>query len=459
MATDSSPSPYRPRPQSHDPLRTKTQPSACHLGGPRSLCWVSDMAQAGVFLEHDQFNCSICLDVLKDPVTVPCGHSYCKACIKGYWDQDDYLGVYGCPQCRQSFTPRPVLGRNTMLADVVDKLKKTAINSASPLKSEPSQAEAGDVQCDVCAGSRNRAVRSCLVCLASYCEEHLKPHYESAAFQKHRLTAPTTTLQESLCLRHDRLLEVFCRTEQRCICYLCLTDEHKGHDTVLASTEMSEKKDALVETQRKSQQRIEEREKELQDLRRATQSLTLSAQAALEESERIFTELVCSIERRRTEVMELIRTQERAATSQAEELLRQLEQEIAELKKRDAELSQLAQTENQISFLQNYGSVCVQPVCMDVPSITVDPGFGCVMSAVSEFQALLDDVCQGGFVNISEKVTEVTIIQNTKPKADAESNTDLQTPPVFPGFVGQNTFGVAVPTFGGFTMSSGECVC
>lgn len=40
---------------------------------------------------------------------------------------------------------------------------------------------------------------------------------------------------------------------------------------------------------------------------------------------------------------------------------------------------------------------------MDVPSITADPGFGCVMSAVSEFQALLDDVCQGGFVNISEK--------------------------------------------------------
>lgn len=73
---------------------------------------------------------------------------------------------------------------------------------------------------------------------------------------------------------------------------------------------------------------------------------------ALEESERIFTELVCSIERRRTEVKDLIRAQERAATSQAEELLRQLEQEICELKKRDAELSQLAQTENQISFLQ-----------------------------------------------------------------------------------------------------------
>ncbi|XP_072525457.1 E3 ubiquitin/ISG15 ligase TRIM25 isoform X2 [Salminus brasiliensis] len=313
------------------------------------------MAQAGVFLEQDQFNCSICLDVLKDPVTVPCGHSYCKGCLKGYWDQDDYLGIYGCPQCRQSFAPRPVLGRNTMLADVVDKLKKTGLGSpAAPVAplAEPTYAEPGDVECDVCTGRRNKAFRSCLVCLASYCETHLKPHYESPAFQKHRLVAPSSRLQDSLCSRHDKLLEVFCRTDQHCICYLCLTEEHKGHDTVLASAEMTEKKNALAEMQRNSQQRIQEREKELQDLRQATQCLTLSAQAALEESERIFTELVCSIERRRGEVKELIRTQERAATSQAEELLRQLEQEIAELKKQDAELGQLVQAEDHISFLQ-----------------------------------------------------------------------------------------------------------
>ncbi|KAI4871307.1 hypothetical protein NFI96_007662 [Prochilodus magdalenae] len=314
------------------------------------------MAQAGVFLEQDQFNCSICLDVLRDPVTVPCGHSYCKACIKGYWDQDDYLGIYGCPQCRQSFAPRPVLGRNTMLADVVDKLKKTGLGCSSgvpePPTSEPTVAEPGDVECDVCTGRKNKAFRSCLVCLASYCETHLKPHYESPAFQKHRLVPPSSKLQDSLCPRHDKLLEVFCRTDQHCICYLCLTDEHKGHDTVLASAEMSDKKNALAEMQRNSQQMIQEREKELQDLRQATQSLTLSAQAALDESERIFTELVCSIERRRTEVKELIRAQERAATGQAGELLRQLEREVAELRKRDAELGQLVQAEDHISFLQ-----------------------------------------------------------------------------------------------------------
>ncbi|XP_058603838.1 finTRIM family, member 67 [Onychostoma macrolepis] len=408
------------------------------------------MAQAGVLLEHDQFNCSICLDVLKDPVTIPCGHSYCKGCIKGYWDQDDYLGIYGCPQCRQSFAPRPVLGRNTMLADVVEKLKKTGLY-AGLTASDPTQAEPGDVECDVCSGTKNKAFKSCLVCLASYCETHLQPHYESPAFQKHKLVSPSKIIQEQLCSRHDKLLEVFCRTDQQCICYLCLTDEHKGHDTVLATAEMNEKKNALAEMQRISQQRIQEREKELADLREATQMLTLSAQTALEESERIFTELVCSIERRRTEVMELIRGQERAAVSQAEALLQQLEQEITELKKRHVELGELSQTEDHIAFLQNCRSLCAQPVTVDLPNITSDPNFGSMMTALTEFQALLEDVCQGGFVSISEKVNHVTIIERTKPKTDSESIT--ASAPVF-GQAVQSSFTISVPTISVFPFSS-----
>ena len=207
------------------------------LRSPRCL-WT--MAHAGVVLDKDQFNCSICLDVLRDPVTIPCGHSYCSDCIKNYWDQDDYLGVYVCPQCRQNFNPRPVLARNTMLADVVEKFKKTGLQEAGA-PSKQSFAEAEDVECDVCTGRKNKAVKSCLVCLASYCELHVQPHYESTAFKKHRLVSASKKFRETICGRHDKLLEVYCRTDRQCICYLCLTDEHKGHDTVLAEEEMQQK--------------------------------------------------------------------------------------------------------------------------------------------------------------------------------------------------------------------------
>ncbi|XP_058249455.1 tripartite motif-containing protein 60-like, partial [Hemibagrus wyckioides] len=87
------------------------------------------MAAANISVDQDQFSCSICLEILKDPVTIHCGHSYCKVCINGHWDQEDVKMVYSCPQCRDTFTPRPVLRRNNMLAEVVEKLKKTEVSS------------------------------------------------------------------------------------------------------------------------------------------------------------------------------------------------------------------------------------------------------------------------------------------------------------------------------------------
>ncbi|XP_036378457.1 E3 ubiquitin/ISG15 ligase TRIM25-like [Megalops cyprinoides] len=307
------------------------------------------MEHAGALFDQDQFSCPICLELLKDPVAIPCGHSYCMGCIKGCWDQDDHTGVYSCPQCRETFTPRPVLGRNTILAAMVEKLKKMGLQAAPPAHC---YAGPGDVACDVCTERKDKAIKSCLVCLASYCETHLQPHYESPPLKKHKLVEATGHLQEKICSRHDKLLEIYCRTDRQFICYLCTVDQHRGHDTVSAAAERAEKQKQFGVTQKKFQQRLKKTEKELQKIRDVIISVTRSAQAAVEDSERIFTELICSIERMHSEVKELIRDQEKAAVSQAEGLLMRLEQEIAELKRRDAELEQLSHTEDHIHFLQ-----------------------------------------------------------------------------------------------------------
>ncbi|XP_035240082.1 E3 ubiquitin/ISG15 ligase TRIM25-like [Anguilla anguilla] len=187
------------------------------------------MAQAAGNLDQDHLSCAFCLDLLKNPVTIPCGHSYCMGCIKGYWDQDDNAGVYCCPQCREIFTPRPVLRKNTMLAEVMEKLKKTGLQVAPPAHC---YTKPGYVTCDVCTGRKRKAIKSCLMCLTSYCETHLQPHYKFPSFKKHKLVKATGNLQEKNCTRDDKLLLVYCCTDQQCICYLCVMDEHSGHATV-----------------------------------------------------------------------------------------------------------------------------------------------------------------------------------------------------------------------------------
>ncbi|XP_058872560.1 tripartite motif-containing protein 16-like [Acipenser ruthenus] len=369
---------------------------------------------------EDRFSCPVCLELLKDPVTIPCGHSYCMGCIKNCWDQTDHTGVYSCPQCREAFTPRPVLRRNTMLAELVEELKKTGLNPP------PAQSYAGpgDVPCDFCTGRKFKAVKSCLTCLASYCETHVKPHYEGAAFKRHKLINAIGDLEQKLCAEHQKVLEVFCRTDQTCICLLCTDKEHKSHDTVSAEAERTGKQKQLGETQTEIQQRIQERLKEIEELKQAVETLKRSECIEIKESEKIFTELIRSIEKIHTEVIELIGANEKAAVNQAEGRIKKLEQEIAELRRRNAELKQLSETEDHIHFLQNFQSLCAPPEAGDLPSVTVntDISFGAVRKAVSELKDHIEDFCKGELVKITTTVNEVAVysLQAPEPRNRAE---------------------------------------
>ncbi|XP_022058738.1 tripartite motif-containing protein 16-like [Acanthochromis polyacanthus] len=309
------------------------------------------MAQQGINFNWEKLSCSICLDLLKEPVTISCGHSYCMNCINLHWDGEDWKNTYSCPQCRQIFTPRPDLKKNTMLAELVEEVKKTGLQSAP---ADLCYAGPGDVSCDFCTSKKLKAVKSCLQCLVSYCEQHLQPHYQSPAFEKHNLVDPSKKLQQDLCSHHNEVMKIFCRTDQKCICYLCSFGEHKGHDTVPASAERTERQKEVKPCAEKIRQTIQDRQTDVKVLQQEVEAINQSADTAVKDTDKIFKNLICLIEEKSSVVKQQIRSQQQTKVNRAKNLLQKLQEEITKLRRQDAELEQLSQTKDDCRFLHMF---------------------------------------------------------------------------------------------------------
>ncbi|XP_029910236.1 E3 ubiquitin/ISG15 ligase TRIM25-like isoform X2 [Myripristis murdjan] len=306
---------------------------------------------------QELFDCSICLQQLKDPVTTACGHSYCMSCINSFWDQDaGQKGVYSCPQCRQAFRPRPALKRNTLVASLLEKRQAPGGEERSGGAAAHSPAAPGEVDCDACTGTKRKAAMFCLVCMAAYCETHLSPHFEVPPLRKHRLVQASQAVQESICCRHDKLLELYCRTDRQCICLLCAVGEHKGHDTVSAAAEKTEKKRELEAAKQQSVDRMHISEQRVKELNQAADSVRAAAWETVDHFERVCMEhirlYIWAIERKCAEMRAKVGETEKAAVDCASGLLGQLQREASELRRRQAELNQLSLLDDPVQFLK-----------------------------------------------------------------------------------------------------------
>ncbi|XP_056115926.1 uncharacterized protein ftr97 isoform X3 [Rhinichthys klamathensis goyatoka] len=380
------------------------------------------MAEA-ILGDHDQYSCSICLDLLNDPVTIPCGHSYCTSCINECWNTTDNKGTYKCPQCRHAFDSKPPLNRNTILAEIMEQLRlRTKLHESEAAQS---LAGPGEIACDFCAGEVFKAVKSCLECRASYCETHVHPHYNVPALKKHKLVKATVM---PICSKHDKLLEVYCRTDEVCVCMHCLMDDHKGHDTVPSTIERGEKQTKLTDTQTKVKQTIHAKEKELQKMKMDITSHSDSAKEAVKNSTRVFTELAKFIEKRSNDVIEKIKAQEKADLDQGAKLQEKLEGEITELKKREGVLETLLQTDDNIHFLQNYESMSSSSGSDEFPSLSFQPccSFEDINKIVCELTGRLKTTCMQ---ETNKTINKVSDLSTKSPPFDIEVGDTVRVKP------------------------------
>nr|XP_040042826.1 E3 ubiquitin-protein ligase TRIM39-like isoform X1 [Gasterosteus aculeatus aculeatus] len=343
------------------------------------------MASANYGPSEDQFLCSICLDVFTDPVTTPCGHNFCINCINEHWNTSDQNL---CPMCKKDFTTRPDLRVNTFISEMV-------VHSSEQQESKP-----GEVPCDVCTGTKVKALKSCLVCLFSYCETHLEPHLTVSRLKRHQLMDPVENLEGRMCTKHDKPLELFCKSDQTCVCALCTVLDHKMHDVVPLKEEYEEKKVELKKTEAEIQQMIQKRRLKIQEIKHSVDLSEEDAGREKAEGVQVFTDLMESVERGLKELLNTIEEKQETTKKQAEAFIRELEEEISELMKRSAEVEQLSLSEDHLHLLQS-SNIHQPPPTKDWTEVSVCPSYeGTVVRAVSQLEETLSKKMKKWFAEL-----------------------------------------------------------
>ncbi|XP_070709787.1 E3 ubiquitin-protein ligase TRIM21-like [Pempheris klunzingeri] len=340
------------------------------------------MSATGCLLTEEQLLCSICLDVFTDPVTLPCGHNFCKGCVMQHWDSSVQCQ---CPSCKEVFMKRLDLRVNIFISEMAALFRQSAG------KDNPQVAEPGDVLCDVCTDTKMKALRSCLVCLASYCETHLKPHLTALRLKRHQLTDPVENLEGRMCMMHDKPLELFCKTDQTCVCMLCPVLDHKSHEVIPLKEQFEKKKAELGKREAEIYRMIQERRLRIQDIKHSAKLSKEAADREMADGVQVFTALIQSLERARDDLLKMIEEKQNTAEKQAKGFIQDLEQEISELMRKRAEVEQLSRTKDPLHFLQSFPSLSAAPLTKDWTEVSLNPPSyeGIVRTAVDHLEEML----------------------------------------------------------------------
>ena len=322
------------------------------------------MASANTSWSEDNFSCSICLDVFNRPVTTQCGHNFCRTCITKFWDDQVQ---YKCPVCNELFHTRPDLRVNTLLSEMVDQFRRSV-----RVKEQPC-VEPGEVPCDVCTGTQLKAVKSCLMCFTSYCHTHLEPHQRVAGLKKHRLVEPMDRLEDRLCKKHNQLLELFCQTDQVCVCQFCTDGDHRSHPVVPLKQEYEVKTAQLAKIESEVQQMIQERQRKIKEINDTVDRSKADADRQIADGVQVLTALISSMEKQLDDFNQTVKEKLKSTEKQAEGLIKELEKEIEDLTNRRSEVKQLSHTEDHLHFLQTFRSLKNPPHTRDWTTVEVRP--------------------------------------------------------------------------------------
>ncbi|KAL2806634.1 tripartite motif-containing protein 6 isoform 2 [Daubentonia madagascariensis] len=151
---------------------------------------------------QEEVTCPICLELLTEPLSIDCGHSFCQACITQNSRESviSQEGESSCPVCQTSYQPGN-LRPNRHLANIAERLREVALGP----------------------GKQPKVI---------------------------------------LCVDHGEKLQLFCKEDGKVICWLCeRSQEHRGHHTFLMEEIAQEYQEKFQESLKKLRKEQQEAEK------------------------------------------------------------------------------------------------------------------------------------------------------------------------------------------------------
>lgn len=276
---------------------------------------------------------------------------------------------------------------NTVLAEMAAKFKNT-VQKKSCSTSE--QAGNGNVLCGVCTGAKHEALKSCLVCLVSYCETHLEPHLRISALKKHKLIHPVENPESRICKSHDEPLELFCRGDQMFICESCKTSDHKTHKIVTLEEEAHMRKSQLGIEKKDTDQMIQDRQQKIHEIQNSMETSRNNAAKALSYSMHVMTAVVDYIKKSQAELSKVIETKQKKNETVAEGFIKELEGEIMQIKQKSSQLNQVSLANDPFIFLENFLSLTVTaPQVNDWSDVTLNSDQFTFQEALAKLETMV----------------------------------------------------------------------
>ncbi|XP_018423246.1 PREDICTED: E3 ubiquitin-protein ligase TRIM39-like [Nanorana parkeri] len=294
-----------------------------------------------------ELECSVCLNIYTDPVMLKCGHNFCWDCIGCVLDTQEGSGGYSCPECSDVFQERPALQRNIKLHNIVENFLPAQLNT-----------EESGVLCTQCYHAPVPAVKSCLLCEASLCDNHLRVHRKSP---EHVLCDPTTSLENRKCSFHKKILKYYCTEDSACICVSCsLAGEHRGHQVETLDEASEKKKKKLRNVLQKLMTEREETEKRVQSLEEHRRKVQGEAAGETERVIALFRDLRRRLEDLEKRVLSDISGKTERTSLYVSDMIRDLEIKKDKLSRKMRHIEELCNMTDPLTVLQesDTGDLC-----------------------------------------------------------------------------------------------------